>query len=570
MLSIEYIRAQSSPTSFERGEDLYQKGAVRQLLKAGNTLSAEVQGSSRYQQTIHLDQNPVYAACSCPYDHGGWCKHLVAVVLTANDKTFTEEVVEQEAPIAEDAHDEAFYETTFLQANQASQEAFLRQLFTQRSELRQAFLAFHKPPEVVSFQQIKDIRQDTTLLFKQNPFNHEVISEVAYDDDSDNDYVSDDDLWDQTAEKITEKSFTPLSKAIKKAKKQKEGLQAIAALIGGLEALSARDNSLDEYDYDDLQWNMFNKLQQDVTRIWEAGIYTPAHFQKGIELVLDRWSHLHARDDGGAFTLDTLTPLLKALSSDQVSAQFLLHRLDAYIADNHGAEELHLFAAQKAKKDEALAKLEKRFRLSNLAAAKAWLLRLRKQDDPADFVAAAREALDTHKKKIIAFLGEHLRESDNQDLLTEVLGLRASTNMSMNLYRQWRVRVDEQARMEFLTKHSEGYIKSAFYLKLLIEEKQYETIRGLAKKQYFDSLASYLKPILAIYPDFCFNKINETLQEQLASASNRPTYEKAVALMKLATKIPNFKADARALVQHYASMRRPSQKRAMREAGLIQ
>lgn len=51
----------------------------------GETLHAEVGGSQYepYQVRIDLDDTGIVAtACSCPYDHGGICKHRVAVLLT--------------------------------------------------------------------------------------------------------------------------------------------------------------------------------------------------------------------------------------------------------------------------------------------------------------------------------------------------------------------------------------------------------------------------------------------------------------------------------------------------------
>lgn len=82
------IRAGASAESFRRGQDYYRNGAVISLTRRGQTLEAEVEGSQYepYRVTIELDQAGVTAAvCSCPYDWGGWCKHIVAVLLAALD-----------------------------------------------------------------------------------------------------------------------------------------------------------------------------------------------------------------------------------------------------------------------------------------------------------------------------------------------------------------------------------------------------------------------------------------------------------------------------------------------------
>lgn len=78
------IRDNASPESFRRGEDYYRQGAVLSLTRRGDTLRAEVAGSdfAPYNVLVALDDTGVLqAACDCPYDWGGWCKHAVATLL---------------------------------------------------------------------------------------------------------------------------------------------------------------------------------------------------------------------------------------------------------------------------------------------------------------------------------------------------------------------------------------------------------------------------------------------------------------------------------------------------------
>lgn len=78
------IRTHSSPESFRRGEDYYEQGAVLSLTLRGDALSARVAGSefAPYEVRVSFDETGVAgASCSCPYDWGGWCKHIVAALL---------------------------------------------------------------------------------------------------------------------------------------------------------------------------------------------------------------------------------------------------------------------------------------------------------------------------------------------------------------------------------------------------------------------------------------------------------------------------------------------------------
>lgn len=79
------IRRTCTEQSFERGVDYYERGAIIQPTRQGHTLRAECEGSQwePYHVEVELDaQGIAHATCTCPYDWGGYCKHIVALLLT--------------------------------------------------------------------------------------------------------------------------------------------------------------------------------------------------------------------------------------------------------------------------------------------------------------------------------------------------------------------------------------------------------------------------------------------------------------------------------------------------------
>ena len=83
-LSQDMIRRYASSQSWQRGEAYYHDGYVRRVFRRGNSLSAEVEGNDirPYQVRISFDGEELGAVyCSCPYDYGGCCKHIVATLL---------------------------------------------------------------------------------------------------------------------------------------------------------------------------------------------------------------------------------------------------------------------------------------------------------------------------------------------------------------------------------------------------------------------------------------------------------------------------------------------------------
>ncbi|EFH83278.1 SWIM zinc finger family protein [Ktedonobacter racemifer] len=82
-LTEELVRSNATGNSYERGKVYYNQGAVTSLVLRGDTYEARVQGSEYEPYHVMVVNQPgaVKAACSCPYNYGGLCKHMVAVCL---------------------------------------------------------------------------------------------------------------------------------------------------------------------------------------------------------------------------------------------------------------------------------------------------------------------------------------------------------------------------------------------------------------------------------------------------------------------------------------------------------
>jgi len=85
LITEDTIRRLTTAQSYDRGEDYYSTHAVTDIQKRGQTLMAEVEGShyETYHIIVELSENDILStSCTCPYDWGGVCKHVVAVLLT--------------------------------------------------------------------------------------------------------------------------------------------------------------------------------------------------------------------------------------------------------------------------------------------------------------------------------------------------------------------------------------------------------------------------------------------------------------------------------------------------------
>ena len=95
------VRQRADGESFSRGEEYLRRGAVVALARRGDQLIAQVEGSAYqpYRVTVTFDSLGIRdAECTCPYEWGGDCKHIVAALLAS---LRTPEAVEERPPLAD-------------------------------------------------------------------------------------------------------------------------------------------------------------------------------------------------------------------------------------------------------------------------------------------------------------------------------------------------------------------------------------------------------------------------------------------------------------------------------------
>lgn len=81
----EQIQDRCTEKVFARGEDYFYNEMIENAMFHGSTLCATCQGSEFTPYSVSVELTPTGiadAVCSCPYDWGGDCKHVVALLLT--------------------------------------------------------------------------------------------------------------------------------------------------------------------------------------------------------------------------------------------------------------------------------------------------------------------------------------------------------------------------------------------------------------------------------------------------------------------------------------------------------
>lgn len=120
-----------SKTILDRGYGYYLKGAVEDISKENDVISATVSGTELYEVEIYLDDGEVSdMECDCPYaEDGNYCKHMAAVLYELEGSG-----LDKKTAVKEDISDMVYA------ADEAAVKAFLAEILKNDEKLKQRFL----------------------------------------------------------------------------------------------------------------------------------------------------------------------------------------------------------------------------------------------------------------------------------------------------------------------------------------------------------------------------------------------------------------------------------------------
>ena len=109
-ITLSQIQFLAEAKVFERGKNYFEDGSIQHRVLRGQRIEAFCEGSqyAPYHVTAILNgEGYVSSTCTCPYDWGGICKHVVALLLTylLEAKSFTIRATISEL-LAQKSHDE--------------------------------------------------------------------------------------------------------------------------------------------------------------------------------------------------------------------------------------------------------------------------------------------------------------------------------------------------------------------------------------------------------------------------------------------------------------------------------
>ncbi|MCQ4334108.1 hypothetical protein KM295_11580 [Natronomonas sp. F2-12] len=146
----ETIRSRSTDAVFERGENYRDEGRIQRLNRFDEIVTATVNGSKLYDVIVEFGGRSIDTRCTCPYDGGGECKHVVAVWLdiAAN-------------PPQDESED---IETILEDVSADDLRGFVRDALAEHAALRDQFLARFGEDH----KSVNEYREEIAKLFEQH------------------------------------------------------------------------------------------------------------------------------------------------------------------------------------------------------------------------------------------------------------------------------------------------------------------------------------------------------------------------------------------------------------------
>lgn len=146
MFTQQTLRRRATAKVFDRGQELWASGAVKQLTRSAPTrFGARVRGTHRYHTAAWLAAGDVEFSCDCAYELDGICKHAVALGLAVLDTYGPLEADPTALPPAAGAApdpDRAALAAAWASRPDPDKLRFLEQALTKSDDLARQFLGF--------------------------------------------------------------------------------------------------------------------------------------------------------------------------------------------------------------------------------------------------------------------------------------------------------------------------------------------------------------------------------------------------------------------------------------------
>lgn len=482
----KWLETNASSMSFERGESLAETQDI-EVSKMGLTYHAKVYGERAYHVEIQDTGTEPIASCTCPFDWGGICKHIVAVGLTIIKGEYEakeESVINvtEEKPNYMNAS--IFLEKTFLKADIQTQHAFLRQLFTQNPAFITQFDAFTKAEaSPVDVKNIDNIAQKVCKAFSKIPLDLEKMYN-RYDS-----YDDEDDGTDWAKEKL-EKKFSSYHQQGQEILKKGDLMAFLTFQAGVYEGLIQAEEPVynDNYgeifeDYTEILQEIFSEHLAMSFPVIEKMIIQDATANACSDLLLDRADFYYKSDKLCAYDFRDWEAFWLYLIQSDGAANHLLNRLKHFSLYLPEIPRLVMKAAKIVGDIETWAATAEAYSVDNKDISLEILNYYQHKQDIQGIVNVVNKIFTQAKYPDTTLLLKYITPQADKALYLSVLASEVRNKHNLSLYRQYAEIASLEQKNALISSIKTDY-NVFFYAQVLAEEKEYDKVLGLMGNVY--------------------------------------------------------------------------------------
>jgi hypothetical protein len=565
-----WLTTNATDTSYSRGRGY--ESSVRKLKKEGDTYTAKVDGSETYKVEITESTTDIQTYCDCPYDHGGICKHIVAVGLNILSGNFKEEKPSAAPPIlialpelTEEKVDTAtFYQKEFLNAKKKKQDEFIKLLFTQDATICRQFLSYIRPPT----PPLSIASTDITELSNEIAAKLMEIDTDDYlsdDDDDDyggrgyrgrydyNEYDEEGESYDTDAlEKEVSKLLEPYGKVSVQLLEKGQFLDSIRVLLAVYEAMFiVEDPELNEYNEFSYADEIDTFFEQATGNWIEKTIYKnikKSDYDAILALVLERWQtfkRFHNKETLAPYELldeELFYFIVQKAKSEEMF-------FDLMTANNlHTTKHYQLtkkLCITLGKDDFLLEQLAK-YALDSVALSKELMEKYIARDNRDRFVAIAQKASEKFNWEVNEFIAERILPTDNLGFFKKIVSETATRKQRLDFFHRWREHVTPLEQENYIQAHNTR--DGNFYITLLADAKRFSDVLIFAERNIenfqTDVFSKAAELVLNMYPDDVFSLYCDRVIIYMGKGSQgRDHYQRAVVMLKPVKNIKGKEAE---------------------------
>lgn len=381
-------------------------------------------------------------------------------------------------------------------------------------------------------------------------------------------YIEEWEAYQEASEQEFEEIFNAfISEAVNKIIGQKP-VELVAMLIGLYEATQDAEIEDDIGSFDDVNEYLLGEFTSTMESITEK-LKMAAISEKLIVAAIEKFvEYCDAEYPGNAHFVGYFEHLLIALVEKSSMPNQILSIIDQSTIERSAVPELVLLLNKLAGNTTEWLFSAKQFYLSNTEVAKQ-LLQYYFDCDKENFLETANELFKKDKRFWAKLLKNYVSADIDELLYTNIFYQLTVDEKDTNHYKKIRGYLSD---FDFKRMLDEIDWDKPFLVSILEVEKHYESIKKIVEKNPDDwHYEQLIRPILAVYPEFCFQHIKSKTIRTIESQRGRDVYERIAKWLKLSEKIPGFEIEKRDLIMQLYNHKPnlPALKDEMKKAGLI-